>query len=119
MDLEEFRELCLSKKGVTEEFPFGPENLVYKVMGKMFALLPLDRVPPQGNLKCDPERAIALREEYEGSIFGAFHMNKVHWNTVVMDRLPPQLIRDLIDHSYERVISGLTKKLQQDLKNLD
>ena len=119
MDLEEFRELCLAKKGVTEELPFGPDNLVYKVMGKMFALLSLDGIPVQANLKCDPERAIALREQHDGYIFGAYHMNKVHWNTVVLDRLPPQLLRDMIDHSYERVVSGLTKKLQQELKNLD
>lgn len=119
MDAEEFRELCLSKKGVTEEFPFGPENLVFKVMGKMFALLPLDRVPLQGNLKCDPERAISLREEYDGGIFGAYHMNKAHWNTLVLEQLPPRLVRELIDHSYGLVVAKLTRKLRQELEGLE
>src|SRR5690606_4437186 len=100
MDAMEFRELCLAKKGATEEFPFGPENLVYKVQGKIFAFLALDRVPTQCNLKCDPERAVELRGEYPGDIFGAYHMNKVHWNTVVLERLPPRLIGDLLEHSY-------------------
>ena len=118
MDVEEFRALCLAKKGVSEEVPFGPENLVYKVMGKMFALLPLDGVPVQTNLKCDPEWAISLRDEYDGSIYGAYHMNKVHWNSLILDRLPPQLIRELIDHSYELVVAKLTKKLRQELDGL-
>ena len=118
MNVEELRELCLSKKGVTEEFPFDADTLVFKVMGKMFALVPLERLPPQCNLKCNPERAVELREEYDGAIMPGYHMSKTHWNTLFLEQLPPQLIKGLVDHSYELVVSGLTKKLQQELKNL-
>ena len=81
MNIEEYREYCISKKGVTEEFPFDDVTLVFKVMGKAFALCGLDEIDPRVNLKCDPERAIELREEYEDIIPG-WHMNKKHWNTV-------------------------------------
>jgi predicted DNA-binding protein (MmcQ/YjbR family) len=118
MNIEEFRELCLAKKGVTEELPFGPDTLVFKVMGKMFALMSLDRLPPQSNLKCDPVRAEELRETYDGDIVPGYHMSKVHWNTLFLEQLPPQLIVELTNHSYDLVVSGLTKKLQQELKNL-
>lgn len=118
MDIEAFRELCLAKKGVTEEFPFGPDALVFKVMGKMFALVPLERIPSQCNLKCDPERAVELREEYDGNIIPGYHMSKTHWNTLFLEQLPPQLIVELTNHSYDLVVSGLTKKLQEELKNL-
>lgn len=111
MNIEELREYCLLKKGVTESFPFDNETLVFKVMGKMFALCGLERVPSQVNLKCDPDRAIDLRENYDGIIEG-WHMSKIHWNTVYMERVPPLLLRELIDHSYELVISKFTKKLR-------
>ena len=118
MNVEELREFCLAKKGVTEEFPFDKETLVFKVMGKMFALVPLERVPSQCNLKCDPDRAIELREEYDGVIMPGYHMSKTHWNTLFMESLPPKLILELVDHSYDLIVSGLTKKLQQELKDL-
>jgi len=118
MNVEELREYCLVKKGVTEEFPFDAETLVFKVMGKMFALVPLERVPSQCNLKCDPERSEELRETYDGIITPGYHMSKVHWNTLFVEQLPPQLIRELVDHSYELVVASLTKKLQQELKDL-
>lgn len=118
MNVEELRELCLNKKGVTEAFPFDESTLVFKVMGKMFALVPLERLPTQCNLKCDPERAVELREEYDGVIMPGYHMSKTHWNTLYLEELPPRLIKDLVDHSYELVVSGLTKKLQQELNNL-
>ena len=118
MNVEELREICISKKGATEEFPFDESTLVFKVMGKMFALVPLERLPPQCNLKCDPERAETLREEYDGTITPGYHMSKTHWNTLLLEQVPPQLIKDLVDHSYELVVSGLTKKLQQELQNL-
>ncbi len=118
MDIEAFRELCLAKKGVTEELPFGPDTLVFKVMGKMFALMSLDRLPPQCNLKCDPIRAEELRETYDGDIVPGYHMSKTHWNTLFLEQLPPQLIVELTNHSYDLVVSGLTKKLQQELQNL-
>lgn len=118
MNVEVFREYCISKKGVTEEFPFDESTLVFKVMGKMFALIPLERQPSQANLKCDPERAIALRESYEGSITAGYHMSKIHWNTLHLTNLPPELTIELIDHSYELVVSKLPKKVQLQLENL-
>ena len=117
MNIEDFRRYCLAKKGVTESFPFDAETLVFKVMGKMFALVPLERTPSQANLKCDPERAMELRETYDGVITPGYHMSKVHWNTLFMEQLPPKLIRELIDHSYEEVVAGLPKKLREELKS--
>lgn len=112
MNIEEFRMYCISKKGVTEEFPFDAETLVFKVMGKMFALAPLERQPSQVNLKCDPERAITLREEYDGVITPGFHMSKVHWNTLFLENIPSKLSIALIDHSYDLVVAKFTKKLK-------
>lgn len=116
MNVEQFREYCISKKGVTESLPFGPDTLVFKVMEKMFALTSLDSVPATANLKCDPERAIGLREEYNGMIYPGYHMNKQHWNTVELEKnLPKNLVVDLIDHSYDLVVQGLSKKLKEEL----
>jgi len=120
MNIEDFRNYCLLKKGVTESFPFDEQTLVFKVMGKMFALSGLENHPAKINLKCDPERSVALREEYDGLIYGAFHMNKLHWNTVELEmNLPHTLVLELIDHSYELVVSKLTKKLKEELKNIN
>jgi len=119
MNIEEFRQYCLSKKGVTENLPFGPDTLVFKVMGKMFALSGLERLPAQVNLKCDPERAISLREEYDGEIIPGYHMSKVHWNTLILESLPPKLIIELTDHSYELVVSKFPKKLKAAWDALD
>ena len=91
MNVETFRVYCLSKKGITEEFPFDEETLVFKVMGKMFALCGLEHVPFQIALKCDPERAIELREQYDGRITEAWHMSKKHWNSVHAEALPEAL----------------------------
>ncbi len=118
MNIEEFREYCLTKKGVTEEFPFDEQTLVFKVLGKMFALSGLEQQPPTANLKCDPERATELREEYDGIIIRGFHMNKKHWNTIEIGRLPYKLIMELIDHSYDLVIEKMPKKLRETLLNL-
>ncbi len=118
MNVEELRNYCLAKKGTEETFPFDSETLVFKVMGKMFALIPLERVPPQCNLKCNPERAIELREEYDGVITPGYHMSKKHWNTLFLENLPPNFIMELVDHSYNLVVAGLTKKLQEELKQL-
>lgn len=113
MNIEDFRAFCLSKKGVTESLPFGPDTLVFKVMNKMFAVCGLERTPTQVNLKCDPERAQALREAYDGLIIPGWHMNKHHWNTVMIeDALPPKLVIELIDHSYALIVASLPKKLQ-------
>jgi len=109
MDLPDAIEHFLSKPGSEETTPFGPDVLVYKVGGKMFALTVPDEFPARLNLKCDPERSIALRDEYEAIIPG-YHMNKRHWNTLVLDgSLPAQLVRELIDHSYELVVASLPK----------
>ncbi|AVR45193.1 MmcQ-like protein [Christiangramia fulva] len=119
MNIDTFRDYCLSKKGVTEGLPFGPDTLVFKVMGKIFALASLDEVPLRANLKCDPGRAVELREEHEDSILPGYHMNKKHWNTVVLDgRLDPKLVFELIDHSYDLVVESLTQKLQKELNDL-
>ncbi|NAY92696.1 MmcQ/YjbR family DNA-binding protein [Muricauda sp. JGD-17] len=118
MNIEDLRTYCLAKKGAAEDFPFDLDTLVFKVMGKMFALIPLERVPSQCNLKCDPERALVLREEYDGLITPGYHMSKKHWNTLLLENLPPQLIKDLVDHSYNLVVAGLTKKLREELEDL-
>jgi len=118
MHVEDFRNYCLSKKGVTESFPFDESTLVFKVMGKMFALNGLNRLPPAVNLKCDPERALELRETYDGRIIPGYHMSKKHWNTCLLQELPPKLIQELIDHSYQLVVSKLTKKAQAELATL-
>lgn len=117
MDIETFRNYCLSKKAVTEELPFGPDTLVFKIGGKIFALAGLDEVPLRVNLKCDPEKAISLREEYPDVILPGYHMNKKHWNTLVLDGfLPNSLIFGLTDHSYDLVLQGLPKRLRKELE---
>jgi predicted DNA-binding protein (MmcQ/YjbR family) len=118
MNLETYYEYCLSKKGVTEHFPFDEDTLVFKVGGKMFALSSLsqwEKGQPSVNLKCDPERAEELRAEYD-DIQPGFHMSKTHWNTIaVNESVSDNLIRELIDHSYELVFGSLTKKMQSEL----
>jgi predicted DNA-binding protein (MmcQ/YjbR family) len=115
MHIEEFRGFCLSLKGVEEGFPFGPDTLVYKVMGKVFCISGLNSNPTQFNVKCDPEKAIELREEFSGVIPG-FHMNKKHWNTVVMDgSFSDEQGRKWISDSYNLVAESLPKKLKSEL----
>ena len=115
MNIEDFRYYCLSKAGVTEEFPFDQTTLVFKVCGKVFALTGLDNPEFKVNLKCDPESSIALREEF-GSIQPGFHMNKKHWNTVHVDNsFSDELFKELIDHSYDLVVKGLPAKLRNTL----
>ena len=119
MNIEQLREYCLSKKGVTEDFPFDETTLVFKVLGKMFVLTSLkgwEEGTASVNLKCNPEYAQELRAEYD-SIEPGFHMNKKHWNTVRIYKLecPPKFIFELIDHSYDMVISGLSKKIKATL----
>ena len=119
MHIEAFRDYCLAKKGVTEGFPFGQDVLVFKVMGKMFALTALDRLPSQANLKCDPEQAIELRERYDGRIIPGYHMSKANWNTIYLEELPENLIRELIDHSYALIVASLPRKSLSALENLE
>lgn len=112
MHIETFRNYCLSKSMVTEEFPFDKTTLVFKVCGKMFALTGLESLEFKVNLKCDPDRALELRETYE-SITAGFHMNKKHWNTVLIDgSFADELFIELIDHSYLLVVKSLPKKVR-------
>jgi predicted DNA-binding protein (MmcQ/YjbR family) len=115
MNIEDIRRICLSKKGVTESFPFDDDTLVFKVAEKMFCLSNL--TPPISiNLKCNPERAIELRERYEDVIPG-YHMNKKHWNTVKLDgTLKKSQIKEWINHSYDLVVDGLPKKTRENIK---
>lgn len=109
MDLPAAIDLCLSLDGAEETTPFGPDTLVYKVGEKIFAITTPGEFPSRMNLKCDPVRSLSLREEYE-SIIPGFHMNKQHWNTVILDgSLPARLVDELIRHSYDLVIRSLPK----------
>ncbi|HEY0656144.1 MAG TPA: MmcQ/YjbR family DNA-binding protein [Chryseosolibacter sp.] len=117
MNLEGFRKHCLAKKGVTEEFPFGEETLVYKVMGKMFALTDLESFESI-NLKVDPETGEELREKYS-SVLPGYHMNKKHWITVLMDgSIPDKKVLEWVDNSYQLVASALTKSQKSALESM-
>ena len=122
MNLETYYEYCLSKKGVTEHFPFDEDTLVFKVGGKMFALSSLsqwEKGQPSVNLKCDPEHAQELRAEYD-DIQPGFHMSKTHWNTIAINAsVQDVLVKEFIDHSYELVFKSLTKKLQSEIQELE
>jgi len=118
MNLEELRDYCIAKKGVEETFPFDNETLVFKVMGKMFLLTGIESQPLQFNVKCDPEKAIELREMYSNVLPG-YHMSKLHWNTVICDgSVNKKLIKQWIDDSYELIVKSLTKKLKAELDSL-
>ncbi len=112
MDIESFRQYCLQKKHCTEHFPFDNRTLVFKVMGKMFALCDVENFESI-NLKCRPDLAIELREQYEGIIPG-YHMHKKHWNTILLHTdVPVKRMYELIDHSYEEVVKNLPRKQQK------
>lgn len=109
----------MHKKAVTEGLPFGPDSLVLKVMGKVFSIVSMDEVTLRANLKCEPNRAVELREQYEENILPGYHMNKQHWNTLILDgKLNPKLVFELVDHSYDLVVNGFTKKLKKELEEL-
>ena len=111
MDIESIRVYCLSKEEVEEGFPFGETTLVFKTGGKIFLLLSLDATPHTFNVKCDPDHALELREQYS-SVLPGYHMNKKHWNTVVVDgSLSGKLLKELIDESYDLVAKTKKKKL--------
>ncbi|WP_394759225.1 MmcQ/YjbR family DNA-binding protein [Flavobacterium sp.] len=118
MDIQQLYEFCLSKKGVTEHFPFDEDTLVFKVGGKMFSLTSLKEFEngnPSLNLKCDPEKAIELRAEYE-AIRPGYHMSKVHWNTIDLNKdVSNKMLAELINHSYDLVFKSLTKKNQNEI----
>src|SRR5438034_9883052 len=115
MNVEEFREYCLAKGGVTEGTPFGETVLVFKVSDKMFALAALDEIPATVNLKCDPDVALELRDRYE-QVRPGYHMNKKHWNTVEIDHgISETELRKMIDHSYGLVVQSLPKAVRAKL----
>ena len=119
MNIEQLREHCLNKKGTTEEFPFDEHTLVFKVLGKMFVIAPLNKWEKEEatiTLKCDPNYTIELREEYESIYAGPYVSNK-HWNTVKLNNgeLSNTFVLELIDHSYDMVVKGMTKKLREQL----
>ena len=117
MNIEEYRGYCISKKGVTESFPFDESTLVFKVMNKMFALAGIEEFAFI-NLKCEPEKAIDFREQYEG-VSPGYHMNKSLWNSVYTNKdVSDKLIYQWIDDSYDLIVSSLSKKLQNELENL-
>lgn len=122
MNIESFFEYCLSKKGVTEHFPFDADTLVFKVGGKMFALASLkewEKGEPATNLKCDPDYAEELRAQYD-DIQPGFHMSKVHWNTVKINRdVSDAFVKELITHSYDLVFKSLSKKIQAEIIAID
>lgn len=119
MNIEELRDYCISKQLSTEETPFGPDTLVFKVLGKVFLLVGLDQVDQLTfNVKCDPEYAVQLREKYEHTVLPGYHMNKKHWNTVHANRqLPDQKLKELIDHSFDLEVQSLPKKEREKIQN--
>ena len=115
MDPRELRARCLDEVGAYEDFPFGPEHSVFKVAGKMFALSALDRTPLEVSVKCDPDLAVELRNSYP-AIRAGYHLNKRHWNTITLDgSLSDQLVSDLIEDSYDLVVSALPKRVRDQM----
>ncbi len=115
--LDAVREYCLAKPGTTDGFPFGPEVMVIKVGGKIFAFLAWEKNPLSISLKCDPERALELREKHE-AITPGYHLNKKHWNSVVLDEtIGTELINELIDQSYNLVFGSLKKTARESILN--
>ena len=110
------KKLCLSLPGAREEFPFGEDNSVFKVAGKMFALSPLESTPLRISLKCDPDLAVQLRRDHP-AITAGYHLNKRHWNTVVLDgSVPEDLVREMVEDSYDLVVAGLPRREQEKLQ---
>lgn len=122
MHIDELRDYCMAKPGVTEEFPFDEVTLVFKVVNKMFCLAGLEwweRGEPAINVKCDPEMAVKLREQYDGTVVGGYHSNKKHWNTIYVNRdVANDELLKWIDHSYDLVVAKLNRKNREILKTL-
>ncbi|MDO3693401.1 MmcQ/YjbR family DNA-binding protein [Wenyingzhuangia sp. chi5] len=115
MNIEDLRMYCISKAHVSESFPFDESTLVFKVSDKMFTLAGLERIPHAVNVKCNPDLAVELREKYS-SVTPAFHMNKKHWNTILLaSEMSTDEIKKWIDHSYDLVVNSFTKKKQKEL----
>ena len=119
-NIESFRNYCLKKAHVTESFPFDEDTLVFKVANKMFALSSLESPELSVNLKCDPERALELRENYPDAAFPGYHMSKIHWNTVLPNQgITLELWKEMIDESYNLIVKSLPKKTQRELGFLE
>ena len=116
MNLEELRTYCLSLPHVTEDMPFGEDFLAFRIANRIFALMNLNRVPMSVSLKCEPERAVELREQYPDKIVAGYHLNKKHWNTVLLESLPEVLIKEMVQHSYNQVLAKVPKKERESLK---
>lgn len=116
MNLEELREYCLSLPHVTEDMPFDDDILVFRICNRIFVLTSLETKPFRISLKCNPERAVELREQYPDKIVPGYHLNKKHWNTVFLEDLPPVLIDEMIQHSYDQVLAKVPKKEREFLK---
>ncbi len=116
MNIEELREYCLTRLHTTEDTPFDETTLAFKVGGKIFALTNMETIPTRVNLKCDPERAIELRENYPEVIIPGYHMSKKHWNTVFIEELDTSFIEELVSHSYDLVYKSLTKSKRLELE---
>ncbi|MGB0432364.1 MAG: MmcQ/YjbR family DNA-binding protein [Bacteroidia bacterium] len=115
MEFDHLREYCLNKKQTTESFPFGEDTLVFKVAGKMFALVDVASAHSV-NLKCNPEKALELRAQFPEDVLPGYHMNKKHWNTVLLQsRVTNAEIEQLIDHSYNLIVNSLSKKIRIEL----
>ena len=117
MNLEELRDSCLSMPYATEDMPFGEDFLVFRICNRIFALTNLERFPVSVSLKCDPERAVELREQYPDKIVAGYHVKKKHWNTVLLEGLPLTLIKEMIQHSYDQVLAKIPKKEREALIN--
>ena len=122
MNIEQLRDYCLSKKATTEEFPFDENTLVFKVLGKMYVIIPLDKWEKEEasiTLKCNPDYTVELREQFESIYPGSYLSNK-HWNTIAIYKgeLQPPFILELIDHSYEMVVKGMPKKRRDTLNSM-
>jgi predicted DNA-binding protein (MmcQ/YjbR family) len=115
MNIESLRQYCLAKKGAEEGLPFGPDTLVFKAGGKIFLLAALDAVPLRVNAKCEPDNAVLLREQYS-CVLPGYHMNKQHWNTIIVDgSVPDKLLQQWIDDSYDLIVESLPKKRKQEI----
>ena len=117
MNLETFRDFCLSLPHTTEDMPFGEDILAFRICGRIFVLTNLESVPLRASLKCNPERALELREQYPEKIIAGYHLNKKLWNTVLVERLPPTLIEEMVQHSYEEVLAKVPKKEKELITN--
>lgn len=115
MNIEEIRDYCLSKPNTTEDTPFDEDTLVFKVGAKIYALMNMSALPIRVNLKCDPEKAVELRENNPDTIIPGYHMNKKHWNTIYTDEFELDFVQQMVDHSYGLVASSLTKKVRSEL----